>query len=318
MNSLTVLTDAQLVDALADAGVRLYEAYLAGRSAQTRDAYARDMSQFAVFLGELSATAALTRLLNLDHGAANGTVLAFRANMVDAGLTPATVNRRLAAIRSAVKLARTLGISNWMPEVGNLKAQSFRDTVGPGLDGTRAMLTKARTQAPLKALRDAALIRLFFDLALRRGEIAGLDLDDVDREGRRIWILGKGRTQKGHRTLPEPTLLALIEWVEVRTRVASGDETALFVGLSGPAQGQRITGRGLYHVISELGQDVGLKTRPHGLRHASITAALDANGGDVRAVQQHARHANPQTTMKYDDNRRDLAGRIATGLAAVL
>jgi len=92
----------------------------------------------------------------------------------------------------------------------------------------------------------------------------------------------------------------------------------LFVGLSGSARGQRITGRGLYHVISELGHDVGIKTRPHGLRHASITAALDANGGDVRAVQQHARHAKPETTIKYDDNRRDLAGKIATELAAVL
>jgi len=216
MTSLITVADAQahaVSIAAEDAGDRLYEAFLAGRSAQTRDAYTRDMAQFAGFLGVRSATAALTRLLALDHGAANGTVLAFRAHMVDDGLTAATVNRRLAAIRSAAKLARTLGISNWMPEVGNLKAQAFRDTVGPGLDGTRAMLTHARTQSPAKALRDAALIRLLFDLALRRGEIAGLDLADIDREGRRVWIMGKGRTQKEHRTLPEPTLLALLEWV---------------------------------------------------------------------------------------------------------
>jgi integrase/recombinase XerC len=63
---------------------------------------------------------------------------------------------------------------------------------------------------------------------------------------------------------------------------------------------------------------VGLKTPPHGLRHASITAALDANNGDVRAVQLHARHADPQTTMRYDDNRQDLAGRVAASLATVL
>ena len=50
----------------------------------------------------------------------------------------------------------------------------------------------------------------------------------------------------------------------------------------------------------------------------SITAALDANNGDVRAVQQHARHTNPQTTMRYDDNRRDLAGQVASGLASLL
>ena len=74
----------------------------------------------------------------------------------------------------------------------------------------------------------------------------------------------------------------------------------------------------MHLVIAELGADVGIKTRPHGLRHASITAALDAHNGDIRAVQQHARHANPQTTMRYDDNRKDLAGKIAESLAAIL
>ena len=57
--------------------------------------------------------------------------------------------------------------------------------------------------------------------------------------------------------------------------------------------------------------------RPHGLRHASIAAALDTSNGDVRAAQAHARHANRQTTMRYDDNRQDLAGKVAAKLADV-
>jgi integrase len=50
-------------------------------------------------------------------------------------------------------------------------------------------------------------------------------------------------------------------------------------------------------------------------RHASITAALYTSNGDVRAAQAHARHANSQTTMRYDDNRQDLAGQVAAKLA---
>ena len=46
-----------------------------------------------------------------------------------------------------------------------LKVEAYRDTTGPGLTGTRAMLAKARTQIPMKAARDAALVRLMFDLA---------------------------------------------------------------------------------------------------------------------------------------------------------
>jgi integrase/recombinase XerC len=69
-------------------------------------------------------------------------------------------------------------------------------------------------------------------------------------------------------------------------------------------------------VIRSLGDEAGITARPHGLRHASITAALDTSNGDVRAA--HARHANPQTTLRYDDNRQDLAGKIAVGLAEAL
>ena len=262
--------------------------------------------------------AALSRLIGLPAGDGNGLLLAYRAHMIDAGLTPATINRRLAAIRSALKLARTLGLTSWAPEIRGLKVETYRDTTGPGLAGTRAMLAKARAQTPAKAARDVALVRLMFDLGLRRGEVIGLDLEDLEPKERRLWIRGKGRSQKEARTLPEPTFAVLTAWIDSRSRIAASSETAMFVGLSGRVRGRRISGRGLYHVIAALGAAVGLKTRPHGLRHASITAALDANNGDVRAVQLHARHADPQTTMRYDDNRHDLAGRVAASLANVL
>lgn len=299
-------------------GQRLIAAFLSGRSQNTRDAYARDIDYFAAFAGAHAPGEAMAQLLALSHGEANGALLAYRSHMVEQGLTPATINRRLSAIRAAVRLARTLGLSTWAPEIDGLKVQAYRDTMGPGLDGTRSMVARARTQDPVKAARDVSLIRLMFDLGLRRGEVAALDLADIDAGGRRLWIMGKGRTQKESRTLPEPTLVALNDWLAVRASVVAADVEAVFVSLSGPEHGQRITGRGLYYVIAALGRSVGIKTRPHGLRHASITAALDANNGDVRAVQQHARHSKPETTMRYDDNRKDLAGRIAASLANTL
>ena len=52
----------------------------------------------------------------------------------------------------------------------------------------------------------------------------------------------------------------------------------------------------------------------HGLRHHAITRALDLNNGDVRKVQRFARHANPETTIRYDDSRRNFAGDITRQL----
>jgi integrase/recombinase XerC len=319
MNDISVVaSDASATDAQIDAGQRLYEAFLAGRLDATRAAYTGDMDVFAKFLGVDSPREALTQLLSLTSGAANAKLLAFKVTMIEAKLTPATINRRLSAVRSAVKLGRILGLTDWVPEVASLKSQSFRDTRGPGIDGTRAMLAVAQKQEGATAPRDAAIIRLFFDLGLRRAEVIRLDVSDIDFDGRRVWILGKGRSQKECRTLPEKTMYALLVWIAARAKIVATDESALFVALDRNSQGRRISGRGVYYVISGLGDDAGIKTRPHGLRHASITAALDLNNGDIRAVQQHARHANPATTMKYDDNRKDLAGMIASDLSTVL
>lgn len=311
-------SDASPLVPIESVGDRLYAAFLTGRSEHTLRAYAKDLEAFAAFLGMPTPQSALACLLGAVPGDGNAALLHYRAHMIGAGLTAATINRRLAAVRSAVKLGRTLGLTSWTPEIEGLKAQAYRDTTGPGLEGTRAMLAQACTQEPLKAARDVALIRLMFDLGLRRGEICGLCLTDLDAANHRLWIKGKGRTQKEVRTLPDVTLAVLNDWLERRKRIADPSETAVFVGLAGRAHGKRITGRGLHHVIAELGTEIGIKTRPHGLRHASITAALDLNGGDVRAAQAHARHANPQTTMRYDDNRLDLAGRIARSLADAL
>lgn len=156
-----------------------------------------------------------------------------------------------------------------------------------------------------------------FDLGLRRGEVIGLDVEDVDHAGRRLGVLGKGRTQKEARTLPVPTLEAIDRWLAVRGSVAGAEEPALFVNTAQLKRGQRLSGQGLYHLIQDLGRRAGIVARPHGLRHASITAALDTSNGDVRATQAHARHASPQTTMRYDD-RQDLAGKVASQLAASL
>jgi len=318
MNELTVRSSATPAIAESPAG-RLYRAFLESQTTNTRAAYAKDIDFFASFLGEPSATSAMSRLLALSGGEGNALLLDYRTHMVDAKLAPSTINRRLSAIRSAAKLARTIGFSNWEPEVAGLKARAYRDTTGPGLEGTRTMIEIALTNThPGIAVRDVALIRLMFDLALRRGECVSLDLDDIDLAGKRIWILGKGRKQKEARTLPDKTAAALTTWLAERAKYASQEQQAVFISLSGNSKGRRITGRGVHWVIAGVGADSGYKTRPHGLRHASITAALDVNNGDVRAAQQHARHSNPQTTMNYDDNRRDLAGRVADSVASLI
>jgi site-specific recombinase XerC len=75
----------------------------------------------------------------------------------------------------------------------------------------------------------------------------------------------------------------------------------------------RIDDKSVNRLLHKLAKEAGLPfvVRPHGLRHASITRALDLTNGDIRKVQKFARHADPKTTMRYDDSRKDLAGEVS-------
>lgn len=313
--ALTTTNHADLTTTTTTAATAqdLVTAWLSGRNPRTLDAYRADLEDFRAFVGVATADAAATVLLSNGHGGANALGLAYRADLVDRGLAPATVNRRLAAVRSMVSLARTLGLVPWKLEVANVKAEAYRDTRGPGRSGYQRLLDELDTRLDAKAVRDRAVVRLLFDVALRRGEVVALDLADLDLTAGRLAVLGKGKTQKVQLTLPEPTKAALAAWVEVR-----GNEPGpLFVNFDRAGKGARLTGRSVARLVADLGEAVGLAVRPHGLRHAAITAALDLTNGNARAVQRFSRHAKVETLLRYDDNRTDLGGDVARLVAAV-
>ncbi|MBN8527537.1 MAG: hypothetical protein J0M02_19565 [Planctomycetes bacterium] len=95
----------------------------------------------------------------------------------------------------------------------------------------------------------------------------------------------------------------------------------MFWALDRANHGAPLAPRGLTQIIHRLGAQAGLRftaARPHGLRHAAITAGLDATGGDTRAVQAFARLRDANTLRHYDDNREDLAGAVAGKVAGIL
>lgn len=290
----------------------LVAAFLGGRNERTLRAYRGDLEDFRRYLKAEDMDEAVRILLSRGHGGANALVLAYRVDMAERRLQAATINRRLAAVRSLVKLARTLGMVSWSIEVENLKAQTYRDTRGPGRQGFRRLLEEAESRTGKKALRDRAILRLLHDLALRRAEVVSLDLEDVDLEGGAISVLGKGRTQKERLSLPEPTRDALAAWIGAR-----GTEPGpLFLNFDRAGKGKRLTGTGLYLMVRDLGRKAGITVRPHGLRHAGITEALDLTNGNIRAVQRFSRHRDMRILNVYDDNRADLGGAVARLVAA--
>ena len=291
--------------------VDLLGAFLAGRRPTTLRAYAKDLADFAAFLGMPDARSAVEALIAGSAGRANTLALGYKAHLLGRGLAPATIARRLASLRSVVKLARTLGRVHWAIDIPSPKAEAYRDTRGPGLEGWRATLAEAKRRAVTpKGKRDLALIRLMHDLGLRRGEAVALDRADVDLAAGTVAVLGKGKGEKGLVTLNAPTATALADWLASR-----GERPGpLFVRLDRAASSPtRLDAGNAARVAKRLGLLAGVArgTNPHGLRHQGITRALDLAGGDVRKVQRFSRHAKLETLLRYDDNRRDEAGSIA-------
>jgi integrase/recombinase XerC len=300
----------------ADGVRRLEEAWLAGRNENTRRAYAQTAADFAAYLtrraGQAYAPAqALEALLRAGAGAANLLVLEYRADLLERKLAPSTVALRLSGLRAAVKLARILGLVEWTLEIPAGKSGgAYRDTRGPGRAAVREMMRSLSSRADPAAVRDFAVLRLLYDLGLRRFELAGLDLEHVDLEGKRVAVLRKGKAQRTWLSTPAATVRALEAWLLVRGR----EPGPLFLGLRGPGRGQRLEVSGVYRAVRRMGLDVGVTTRTHGLRHTAITEAVkraQACGIGLDEVRDFSGHADVRTLLVYRDRERDVQGRIA-------
>lgn len=160
----------------------------------------------------------------------------------------------------------------------------------------RAALDSAADDSPI-AIRDVAIVELLYATGIRVGELAALDIDDVDRERRVVRVFGKGRKE---RTAPYgvPADQALERWLS-RGRpqlFAPGAGAALFLG----ARGARIDQRAVRTVVHRLLADVpgAPDLGPHGLRHSAATHLLEG-GADLRSVQELLGHASLATTQRY-------------------
>jgi integrase/recombinase XerC len=294
-------------------GIDPYGALLAdAKAATTQAARARDVTYFARYLGLVDPARAAALLVSGSAGHANALALGFLRAQLDAQLAPATINRRLSTLRRLVKLSKRLGLVDWLLDVDTLRSVPCRDTAGPGHGGWLTLLAVgtalAASRTP-KGTRDLAILRLLHDRGLRRGELIKLDLADVDLDERRIAVVGKGRSEREWLAINRPTAAALEVWIRARG-TAKG---ALFVSLhEGKGRLERLTGAGVHWIVRSLGRRACLPRRvwPHGLRHASITRALDLTNGNVRDVQRFSRHKSIATVTLYDDARTDVARSI--------
>jgi len=295
----------------------LLDAWFRGHKESTRVAYERDLDTFVSWAGANDAQDAVDALIRDGNGPANLSAHAWRADMLEAGLAPSTVNRRLSALRSVVNMANRIGIIEWTLSVEGVKGTTtYRDTRGPGVANIRAMLESCDRDTE-KGRRDYALIRLMFDRGLRRGEVVTLDRVHVDLEARTVAVMAKGRWDRDLLTINPATVEAL----EAVLADSPDEEAAapVFVSLHHNGRRARLDGRSVHRIMGDIGVRAGAgRVRPHGLRHSAVTAVLDATNGNVREARAFSRHAKLETVAIYDDARIDTGGELSTKLGEMI
>jgi integrase/recombinase XerC len=271
----------------------------------TRKQYVKAIENFCQFAYSGSATSErIAEFLALDRYAAIEVVLRYRRHSIDRNLAPSTINVRLAAIKSLVDMARKLGKTTIdLTDIESIPAETYRDTRGISVEQFKSMLEAIDPSTSI-GVRDYAIMLLFWGNALRRGEIASANIEDFLPQQQKLTILGKGKRAKVAIDLTDSVSYALEEWLNFHPCNSSGQP--LITSLSHNCYGGRIAGDSIYRIVQGYAEAAGIERRvsPHRLRHSSITAFLDASGGNLWAAQALSRHSNQNTLNLYDDNRR--------------
>jgi integrase/recombinase XerC len=252
-------------------------------SDHTLRSYRSDLTEFQRFLAERGVAGV---------AAADGrTMRAWLVALHARGLDPASIGRKLAALRSCCR---------FLVRRGAIERNHARDVRGPRPPrklvtflpvDEATQLVEGRAVAGANRPRDVAILELLYASGLRVSELSGLDVDALDRADRSVRVLGKGRKE---RIVPygEHASRALDAWLEAR-----GEHP-------GPVftnpRGRRLTVRSIYTIVRRAARAAGITrpVSPHTLRHSFATHLLD-NGADLRMIQELLGHSRLSTTQRY-------------------
>jgi len=270
------------------------EAYLdelrTGRrlSANTLDAYQRDLGDYAAF--------ARTHRLAAWREASPTFVDAYFASLFKRGLSGATSGRRRSTLR---------GFHAFLIRTGQSLADPLVQLAPPRVDrrlphalgvaDIERLLAQPLGEEPLK-LRDRALLETAYASGLRVSELCGLERTRLDLAERTVTVTGKGSRE---RSVPfgRAAATALVDYLERgRPALVHGRRTdAVFLN----ARGGRLGRMGFWKILGGYARAAGLRgVHPHALRHSFATHLLEG-GADLRVVQELLGHASVTTTVIY-------------------
>lgn len=261
-----------------------YLAHERGLSPLTRENYARDIR----LLLQLADQQPSLNDLQPQH------IRRYVATLHGGGLGGNSIARALSAWRGFFEyLGQRHGFKS-NPCIG-IRAPKSPKNLPQALSPEQAVKLVDIEDSDLLALRDHAILELFYSSGLRLAELVGLDIGALDLNSGTVTVTGKGSKT---RIVPvgSHAIKAIRNWLHERALLAQTDNPALFTN----QKGRRLTARAVQYRIKQwaIKQGINSDVHPHMLRHSFATHVLQSSG-DLRAVQEMLGHANISTTQIY-------------------
>jgi integrase/recombinase XerC len=264
-------------------------------SDHTRRAYAGEVRRFLESVGNVGLARVRT-----DHVRRH--LAGFHGR-----LSPASLGRKLAALRSFFRFCVREGVCASDPSAGLPGPRAV-----PGLprplsvddcellaEGPPHGAAAREPRASLGALRDRALVEILYGAGLRVGELVALDVRDVELQRGEARVWGKGGKERVV-PLPAAARAALGAYLDRRRRPGVLGEP-LFASLRAPGgAARRLADRDVRRILARRARRAGVADRvhPHRLRHSYATHLLDMGAG-LREIQELLGHASLSTTQRY-------------------
>jgi len=256
-------------------------------SRHTRRAYETDLREFMLFLKDRKTAQEPNTALSPEI------VRAYLAFIDNAKPARNTLLRKIASLRA---------FASYLADTGELKNNPFLLVPVPRRNKTLPrFLTEPEMEQLLNAAdadeksapRDAALTELIYSSGLRRAEVCGANIGDVDLQGGFMRVFGKGSKE---RIVPITGMAVNAVRAYLATRKDTDPLKPLFLN----SAGGRLTGHGLAFILNKVAHRTNISRRvtPHMLRHSFATHMLN-HDADLRTVQEMLGHKNLSTTQIY-------------------
>jgi integrase/recombinase XerC len=263
-------------------------------SPHTLVAYRQDLEQFVVFL---SQTYNLSNIELADHQM----VRSWFVSLIEDGMTPRTITRKMSSLRSFYRFAKANGFTGNNPML-KVSAPKIAKRLPEFVEQEKMELLVTFSDMKDKhiTLRDQVILLIFYSTGIRLSELINLKIEDIDLIKGTLKVLGK-RDKERIVPIGDKVIEQLKRYISERPEIVLSENKSSLLFVS--SHGYKLYPRLVYRIVHNWLTKVSTREKlsPHILRHTFATHMLD-NGADLNAIKDILGHSSLAATQVYTHN----------------